>query len=158
MVDNKKEKRKEGIEPIIKKQDGLTINYDKNKLDKDFPHLLDEITRKKKIVKIESIQPAFKIDKSFNRTNIPRELINPGAIDFIRRCTTKEEALRILDFLVKRKELSIDEYNSYKNQILLKEGLKKFIEEHGGFKSPGYYEKKFRNTIEESSNQNNIED
>ena len=103
-------------------------------------------TGKKKIVKIESVQPAFNTNKSFDRTNIPRELVNPGAIDFIRRCTTKEEALRILDFLVKRKELYIDEYNSYKRQILLKEGLKKFIEEHGGFKNPGYYEKKFRNT------------
>ena len=153
MDDNKKDKPREDTKPIIKKENGLTINYNKNQFDENYPHLLNEITGKRKFIKIDSIQTTLNTDNSHSDINHPRELVNPGVIDFIRRCTTKEEALRILDFLVKREELSKPDYDSYKNQIR-KEGINNFIEKHGGFKSPGYYEKRFRNLRHENPNQN----
>ncbi|MFX1438523.1 MAG: DUF2095 family protein, partial [Promethearchaeota archaeon] len=149
---------RESTKPIVKKQNGLTIDYNKNEFNDNFPHLLNEITGKSKFIKIESIQTTLNTDQFDSNRNHPRELVNPSAIDFIRRCTTNEEAIKILDFLVKRKELSKTDYDSYKNQILIEDGLQNFIEKHGGFKSPGYYEKKFRNLEKEKPNQNQIED
>ena len=55
----------------------------------------------------------------------------------------------MLDYLLKQKEISKKDYNSFKNQILKEGGLGEFIDMHGGFKGPGYYEKKYRNTTRE---------
>ena len=53
MENNRKEKSEEK-QPVISEEDGLTISYDKNELNKHFPNLLNEITGKKKSVKIDS--------------------------------------------------------------------------------------------------------
>ncbi|MHA1291139.1 MAG: DUF2095 family protein [Promethearchaeota archaeon] len=74
---------------------------------------------------------------------IPKELIDPGAIDFIRRCTTKEEAFEILDYLLERKELSLNKYKNLKNNIKKEGGLEKLINKYGGLKKPGYYLEKY---------------
>ncbi|MFX0080175.1 MAG: DUF2095 family protein [Candidatus Hodarchaeota archaeon] len=154
MENNKIDEKKETKKPIIKEENGLTITYDKNEFNKNFPHLITEITEKKKLIKINSIKTNIDPRNLNSNNRHPRELINPGAIDFIRRCTTTEEALGILDYLVKRKEISVSEYTSYKNQILKEGGLKEFIDKHGGFKRPGYYENKFRDLKRETLNQN----
>jgi len=157
MENNKKDKKKETKKPIISEENGLTVTYDKNELDENFPHLLTEITGKKKSVKIDSIETNIDIIHFNSNKSHPRELVNPGPIDFIRRCTTIEEALNILEYLVKRKEISDSDYTSYKNQIMKKEGLREFIDKYGGFKRPGYYEKKFRDLKRETLNQNQKE-
>ena len=74
-------------------------------------------------------------------------MINPEAIDFLRRCHNNKEAFEILDYLLKRKELTLQDYNSYKKQIMQNGGLKKLIDESGGFKRLGYYERKFRSKL-----------
>ncbi|TFG02847.1 MAG: DUF2095 domain-containing protein, partial [Promethearchaeota archaeon] len=131
----------------IEKDDGLNISYDKKELEKYLPHVMSEISKKEKKIKIDSVQ--YKIEQKIKNekeelsTPLPNELINPGAIDFIRRCTNKKEAIEILDFLLKRKEVSTDEYKKLKNIILQKGGLKKLIDESGGLKRPGYYERKY---------------
>ncbi|MHA2474298.1 MAG: hypothetical protein ACXAES_13820, partial [Promethearchaeota archaeon] len=92
-------------EALITKENGLTISYKKNQFNEYFPTLLEEITGNKKKIKIESIESDLN-PPSTNRTDpIPNELMYPGAIDFIRRCSTKEEAISILDFLLKRREI-----------------------------------------------------
>lgn len=110
---------------------------------KHFPNLLTEIKGKRKSVKIDSV-------KEYDNT-FPRELVNPGAIDFIRRCTSEEEALNILDYLLKRKEISTKKYESLKEEICQENGLQKLINRHGGLKRPGYYERKFRSIINHQS-------
>ncbi|MFW9941666.1 MAG: DUF2095 family protein [Candidatus Thorarchaeota archaeon] len=157
MENNRKDKKKEVKKPIIREEDGLTIIYDKNEFNEKFPHLITEIAGKKKSVKIDSIKTKANTTYLNSNKNHPKELVNPGAIDFIRRCTTIEEALNILDYLVKRRELSKSDYTSYKSQILEKEGLNEFINKHGGFKKPGYYEKKFRDQKQYTLNQNQQE-
>ena len=138
MEHNRKKKQQEK-NPVINNEDGLTISYDKDELIKHFPNLLTEIKGKRKSVKIDSVK---EYDNAF-----PRELANPGAIDFIRRCTSEEEALSILDYLLKRKEISTKKYESLKEEICQENGLQKLINRHGGLKRPGYYERKYRSNI-----------
>lgn len=158
MENNKKGKLKKDNKPVIKEKNGLTIAYDKKEFHEKFPHLINEITGKKKIIKIDSVEGSLNSLHSNSGIYHPKELVNPSAIDFIRRCTTIEEAFNILDYLVKRKELSKSDYNSFKKQIQQEESLKNFIDKHGGFKSPGYYEKKYRELKREKPNQNQKED
>ena len=158
MENNKKGKSKKSIKPEIKKENGLAITYDKKELYERFPHLINEITGKKKVVKIESVEGALNsLNLNFGK-NHPKELVNPGTIDFIRRCKTIEEAFNILDYLLKRKEISKSSYKSIKSKIQQEESLKSFIDKQGGFKSPGYYEKKYRDLTREKPNQNRKED
>ncbi|MFX1501864.1 MAG: DUF2095 family protein, partial [Promethearchaeota archaeon] len=73
----------------------------------------------------------------------PNELYNPGVIDFIRRCTKKEDAIHILDYLLKKKEVTQEDYIKYKNVISQPGGLERLICESGGLKEPGYYMRKY---------------
>ncbi len=142
----RKNKSKETLSKIkVENQEGLSVSYDRDELKEKFPHLVTEIAGKKKIVKIDSIENNFDLKQLKDEIPYSDELINPGAIDFLRRCTNNDEALNILDYLLKQKEISEKDYNTYKDQILSGEGLKKFIDKHGGFKDHGYYEKKYRN-------------
>lgn len=142
-MENNRKKKQQEKNPVISNEDGLTISYNKDELVKHFPNLLTEIKGKRKSVKIDSVED---YDNTFSR-----ELVNPGAIDFIRRCTSEEEALKILDYLLKRKEISTKKYESLKEEICQENGLLKLINRHGGLKRPGYYERKFRSIINHQS-------
>ena len=141
-------KKKDDFKKVnIEEKDGLNLSYDKNELKETFPHLVNEISRNQKSFKIDSIRIEIENtnDQNSQTSNnfFPDALINPGAIDFIRRCTNTEDSLEILNFLLKRKELTRFDYTSLKNQILQENGLKNLVNNHGGFKRPGYYERKF---------------
>jgi hypothetical protein len=60
----------------------------------------------------------------------------PTVIDFIRRCETEEQALEIIDFMERRKEISRDYAERLRNQ-LLRLGVRSF----GKQKKPGSYER-----------------
>jgi hypothetical protein len=60
---------------------------------------------------------------------------DPNIIDFIRRCTTDEQALEIIEYMKNREEITIEEAEKYCKQ-LEEEGLQSF----GRKKNPGYYE------------------
>ena len=146
--ENKKDPGKKPFDPSkIEFQNGLNIAYDKEELKKYYPHLISEISNNEKIMKIDSV--STKIEKNAKKTPkkyqdcIPKELINPGAIEFIRRCIKIEEAFKILNYLLDRNEINLDEYNTFKNQLKNENDLKEFINKHGGFKNPGYYERKY---------------
>jgi len=141
----RKNKKKEIPNKIkVENKEGLTVSYDKDELKERFPHLITEIAGKKKFVKIDSIENTNDLKQSIVEMSNTDELVNPGAIDFLRRCTNNDEALNILNYLLKQKEISEEDYNSLKYQILKGVGLKKFIDKHGGFKDRGYYERKYR--------------
>ncbi len=147
MSDKKNKDTKSFKKAKIKEKNGLNVSYDKKELEKFIPHLISEITNGKKALKIDSV--ALDIENTTKKRDIQskicnlNELSDPGAIDFIRRCTTNEEAFEILDYLLKKKELKVNEYEDFKNKISQKDGLKNLIEESGGFKKPGYYVEKY---------------
>jgi len=133
----------------VNRENGLNVSYDKSELNQFLPHLMDEIENKEKSMKINSIDYDIEGSEKKEAEENPKEpscldnLSNPRAIDFIRRCSTKKEAIEILDYLLEREELSQDEYNKIKKRIEKKEGLKSLINESGGFKEPGYYIRKY---------------
>lgn len=146
----KKIKKKETLNKIkVENNEGLTVSYDKDELNEKFPHLITEIAGKKKSVKIDSIENDIDLKQVKLKFSSPNELVYPNAIDFLRRCTNRNEAINILEYLLKQKEISKKDYNSFKNQILREEGLEEFINKHGGFKGPGYYEKNYRKKTRE---------
>lgn len=145
MTENNKEDKKSFKKAKIEEKKGLNVAYDKNELSEFFPHLMKEISNKNQSMKINSVNYKIELKNEEKNQNeyIPNELINPGAIDFIRRCTKNEEAFEMLDYLLKRSKLTLEEYNMYKKQIMKEGGLKELIEKSGGPKSPGYYIKKY---------------
>ena len=142
MKNNKKDKNPSEKDETEDKE-GLNLYYDKKELNEFIPHLMTEISNKKQSMKINSISNDNDEIIQNQYECLPNELINPGAIDFIRRCTKNEEAFEILDYLLKRNELNREEYNFYKKRIMKKGGLKAIIKESGGPKRPGYYIKKY---------------
>ncbi len=140
---NRKDLKKVKIED----SNGLKISYNTDELSDQFPHLLEEISKGKKSIKIDSIdmnveqQNEEKPQKS--KKSSYNELYNPGVIDFLRRCTKNEDAINILDYLKEKNEITQQEYSRYKNIISQKGGLKQLIDGSGGLKRPGYYMKKY---------------
>ena len=130
---------------IIEDKNGLNIAYDRNQFENNFPNLISEITDKKKLVKIDSVGVEIEkegevMDQSENRC-VPKELINPGAIDFLRRCSTKEEAIEILDYLLNKKELTVHEYKEYKkknsyltNTALIRDMIREYLKNNKDYK------------------------
>lgn len=93
--------------PKIEEKNGLNVRYDKKELERYFPHLIKEISNKEKAIKIDSIdfETQQYVEETGNNKVFPNsdELTNPGALEFLRRCTNKEEAIEILDYLLKRR-------------------------------------------------------
>jgi len=145
----KKDKKVNNKKDQVNEKNRLPITYTGEELNRFYPHLMSEILKKTKTLKIDSIDNKFEKnskDKSSNQNNnLPEELVNPSAIDFIRRCKNIEEALEILDYLFNKKEISEDDYLTYKKQLTKPEGLKELIEKAGGKKRPGFYLNKYYN-------------
>ncbi|MFW9937864.1 MAG: DUF2095 family protein [Candidatus Thorarchaeota archaeon] len=145
-MQNDQDKKKKPFDKLkITNNDGLNISYDQKQLEDLYPNLMSEISNKKKALKINSIssvpQEYKKKENHFNNYN--EDLSNPGAMDFIRRCESEEQAIEILNYLLKRNEITNDKFNLLMNQIVKKDGLKRLIIESGGKKTPGYYERKY---------------
>jgi len=153
--------RKSNKKIKVDNKEGLTISYNKEEIDEFFPHLIKELFEKKKSIKIDSfdseIEQTFEEELQRSDESYPNELYNPGVVDFIRRCTTKEEAINILDYLLKRNEIINEDYDRYKNIISQENGLENFIKESGGLKRPGYYMRKYykMNPNNQKLNKNN---
>jgi len=151
---NLKNKKDSYKDPIINDMNGLNISYDKEELKKFYPNLISELYNKKRSMQINSVNMEIEHSQENinykSNENLHDELINPGIIDFIRRCTTKEQALEILDYQLKSKELTQVKYDSLRNLIIQEGDLKKLIDEGGGFKRPGYYYKKYYKKRHES--------
>jgi len=149
----KEEKEKEKVLKNLEKdidvinEDGLKISYDKAEIERQFPRLIHELSEKNKSITIKAVD--YEIERCGEGPQLDQvndyceDLRNTGAIDFIRRCTENEEAFTILDYLLERKELTIQEYDVLKNRIKEEGGLQKLINECGGLKTPGYFERKY---------------
>jgi len=145
MEEDQKKEKDSDKKPKVTDDGGLKISYHQKELEKFFPKLVSEISEKKKSMKINTVsyevEPPNDIDTI--KECYQEDLKNPGPIDFIRRCTNKEDAIEIIDYLLRRKEISSKTHNSLKLQILKEGGLQKLINESGGLKEPGYYVRKY---------------
>lgn len=124
----KKNKEKSLKKVIIDSKKGISISYNREDIKKKFPHLFNELKKSNQKISINGIKDSNEIN----------ELFNPRVEDFIRRCSTQEEAYEILDFLLKRAEISEKEHNNLKKRVK-NEGIENFGEK----KTWGYYERKY---------------
>ena len=60
----------------------------------------------------------------------------PGAIDFICRCKSDQEAEEIIDYLLRKEEITEEHANNLKKQL-----QEKGLEYFGEHRTPGYYER-----------------
>ena len=94
-----------------------------------YPHLAEEIETGKSQIDFEfSVEDEKQVRKYSG--------YEPTAVDFIRRCKTKEKAEEIISYLEKRGELKKGEANELR-KTLKSQGLRAF----GTQKVLGYYEK-----------------
>ena len=145
---NKKIKDKEQIikNSEINRENGLNISYIKEDLKKSFPNLTSEIIQNKQILSVDAV--CTKEERNSDPFKDYKEDIrNPGVFDFIRRCESLSDALNILEYLFERNEVSEELYNLIKEQLLQEDGLNKLLNKIGGYKEPGYYQKKYYKNI-----------
>lgn len=143
------EKERDFEKAKVDRENGLNISYDQEELKTFLPHLLEEIKGKEESVKIDGVD--YEVEQSETgsqkesegKVSNLEELRDPKAMDFIRRCSTKEEAREILEYLLKREEISEDKATSIKKELKKENGLEDLIKESGGFKKPGYYMRKY---------------
>ncbi len=64
----------------------------------------------------------------------PTDHFTPDVVDFIRRCDTEEQAMEIVDFLLKRGEISKSQAKAIKAQLRT-QGVRSF----GSKKEAGHY-------------------
>jgi len=100
------------------------INIDKERFKRMFPNLAKELEESEKTYTLRIERD----DKD------PWRGYEPDVIDFIRRAETVEDALKVIEYLEKRGELSKGRADSLRKQLLEK-GLSSF----GPRKKPGYY-------------------
>jgi hypothetical protein len=137
-----KEKKKIVTNSEINQENGLNISYAKEDLEKHFPNLTSEIIQKKKQISIDAIRIKEESEKN-PFEGYKEDITNPGVFDFIRRCDNINDASAILEYLLKRKEISNELYNLIKTELSQDDGLSNLINKIGGYKEPGYYQKKY---------------
>ncbi|GAH15462.1 unnamed protein product, partial [marine sediment metagenome] len=103
----KKNKEKSLKKVIIDSKKGISISYNREDIKKKLPHLFNELKNGNQKIRINGIKDSNEIN----------DLFYPRVEDFIRRCSTQEEAYEILDFLLKRAEISEKEYNYLKKRV-----------------------------------------
>ena len=111
---------------------------DDDEFRKSFPKLSKELDDDSINIPITSIRSEDSTQENEKQV-LSDELRNPDVISFIRRADTDEDALEIIDFLLKRGEI-IEEYA---NELKLQLGMMG-VRSFGTKKEPGYYEKKYR--------------
>ena len=102
---------------------------EKKDFKKRFPRLADEMDSGVSKTDVE-----FEVEKP--KSGRKWAGYDPDAIDFIRRCTSDDQAYEIIEYLEKRGEVTKEQAEELCKQ-LKEEGLRSF----GRKKDPGYYER-----------------
>ncbi|MHA1669194.1 MAG: DUF2095 family protein [Promethearchaeota archaeon] len=149
MPHKKNEEKEKFIELKVNGDDKLNILYAKGELQEYFPNLTSEINQGKKSIKISAVEKEKGGKNNSDNFELKYEenISNPGVIDFLRRCSTIEEAIEILEYMNVRKEIPEELFNYLRERIFQKEGLIKLIDEYGGPKKKGYYIYKFYDNL-----------
>ncbi|MGC8816454.1 MAG: DUF2095 family protein [Candidatus Hadarchaeum sp.] len=107
-------------------------DYSEEEFRKKYPNLARELGGKGSI-RINSVRST--VDEG-ERAACSDHGYQPTAVDFIRRCSTEEQALEIINYLEGRKEIDEDHAKRLRRQ-LVERGLNSF----GSHKEPGYYDR-----------------
>jgi len=113
------------------------MRLEKERLRKMFPNLAAELDGKPMSVKIRSVRSDAETAEKVGVSKENFSGYNPDVIDFIRRCDTEKEALKIIAFLEERSEIS-REYGRRLREQLKRKGLRSF----GPKKEHDYYLKR----------------
>ncbi len=109
------------------------MEIDKEKFKKKYPKINEEIEQNSSKIKIDSVEKKVELPKN-NKNKENLRGYDPTIIDFIRRCTTLEEADSIINYLEKRGEISKKYAKNIRDKIKDK-GIRSF----GPKKSENYY-------------------
>jgi len=126
-------------EPVISEDTDNPEEVTRQKFRQRFPNLTTELA--------DTTSPSVRIDgvrwEETDRTQVTSTSdrskftgFSPDVIDFIRRCSTNQEVLEIIDFLEKRHEIDAA-YAKALRQQLKRHGLRSF----GTRKTWGHYER-----------------
>ena len=114
-----------------KKKDSRESEIEKTDFEDQFPVLYREIQEGE-----EGIADSEMRTTSGSRKERKFQGYIPGVVDFICRCETEEEAMEIIDYMLKKGDLTEEYANMLKNQL-----KKKGLEFFGEHRAPGYYER-----------------
>jgi len=108
------------------------MEIDKKRFKTLFPHLSREMENDQHRVAISSIRS--NVQTTENASSKRFDGYMPDVIDFIRRCDNEEQAVEIIDFMEKRKEI-----NSTYAQRLKRQLREKGVRSFGSKKKDDYY-------------------
>ncbi len=123
---------------------------DKKSFRKMFPNLFKEIEAGDCKVPIDAVRKEAEgaeetelEEDEFEPANLPDKFrhFSPSAVDFIRRCDTEAQAEEIIDYLLKKGEITAEYAEELRSQLKCK-GLRSFgpkKEENYYFKEGGIY-------------------
>jgi len=116
------------------------LEVDRERFRKAFPHLAEELESGAAAISIRAVrwdEGAAEALASIRPSRDPWAGYMPDVVAFIRRCSTEEEALEIIDYMEKKGRIS-PEYADKLRKQLREEGLRSF----GPKKEQGYYFRK----------------
>jgi len=108
------------------------MEIDKKRFKTMFPHLSREMENKQHRVGISSIRSDVHTGENASSKRFDGYM--PDVIDFIRRCDNEQQAMEIIDFLEKRREIDSAYAQRLKRQLKTK-GVRSF----GPKKQDDYY-------------------
>ena len=112
------------------------VSWDVKDFKKLFPALYREIVTSKRSIKIDAVRTD--VDEAEREASRSLRGFMPGPLDYLRRCSSDEEALSVIEYLEKRGELSGDFAERLRMQVKEK-GVRSF----GSMKESGYYLRKY---------------
>lgn len=112
------------------------MEIDRKTFKKLFPNLYREMMLKRMSISVDSVR----VDQAQaeEEARKPRAPTMPTAIDYLRRCEDDEEAMKVIDYLEKRGEISHEEAERLRRQVT-EQGVRSF----GKKKEWGYYSTKY---------------
>ena len=108
------------------------MEIDKERLKRMFPNLAKELETEEHRIPITSIRSDSQTGERSSSRGFDTYM--PDVIDFIRRCDNKQQAIEIINYLEKRKEIN-HEYACRLKKQLREKGVRSF----GSKKEEGYY-------------------
>jgi hypothetical protein len=111
------------------------MNINKKRFRKMFPHLTEEMEGEASQIKVTGTSSDAKSDE--RTTSRVFDGYEPDVIDFVRRCDNEEQAIEIIKFLERKKEITPSHAAKLRKQLREK-GVRSF----GAKKEEDYYFRK----------------
>jgi hypothetical protein len=111
------------------------MNVDKKRFKKMFPHLTEEMEGNASQIKVTGVRSYAKPDEK--KTSRVFDGYEPDVVDFIRRCDNEEQAIEIIKYLERKKEITPSHAAKLRQQLREK-GVRSF----GTKKEEDYYLRK----------------